>query len=360
MKLISGLITLFVVIFSFFNTSYAADVESKDKGMNNKVIYFAGGCFWGVEEFFSRVDGVVDVKSGYANGTKKDPSYKDVVSGRYGFAETVEVIYDSKVVSLDDLISYYFKIIDPTSKNKQGNDIGIQYRTGIYFTNEQDKDVIDTALKDLQKSYKEPIQVEEGPLQNFYMAEDYHQDYLKKNKNGYCHVNFDVLDEIKKEKEALEKKQEDKNSKSYQKMSKEEALKTLTKEQYEVTQNAATERPFTNKYYNFFEKGIYVDVVSREPLFLSKDKFETDCGWPAFSKPINEDSVVESKDFSYGMIRTEVKSKDGNSHLGHVFDDGPKELGSLRYCINSASLLFIPYSKMKEEGYGEYMHLLDE
>lgn len=356
MKLILTLITFFLVIFSLFNPIYAQ--ESKDKEMDNKVIYFAGGCFWGVEEFFSRINGIVDVKSGYANGTIKNPSYRDVISGKYGFAETVEVVYDSTVVSLDDLINYYFKIIDPISKNKQGNDIGVQYRTGIYFVNDQDKDIINRALKDLQKSYKEPIQIEEGLLQNFYMAEDYHQDYLKKNKNGYCHVNFDVLNEIKKEKEALENKKESSNS--YQKMSKEDALKNLTKEQYEVTQNAATERPFTNKYYNFFEKGIYVDVVSREPLFLSKDKFETDCGWPAFSKPINEDNIVESKDFSYGMIRTEVKSKNANSHLGHVFNDGPKELGSLRYCINSASLLFIPYSKMKEEGYGEYMHLLDD
>lgn len=311
-----------------------------------KKIYLAGGCFWGVEEYMQRIYGVYDAVSGYANGKVNNPSYKTVSSGKSGYAETVEVTYDSKKIKLEDLLNHYFKIIDPTSLNKQGNDRGSQYRTGIYYVDDSDKEVIDKVMNFQAKKYSEKIVVENMKLKNFTVAEDYHQDYLRKNPNGYCHIDLSKAGEVVID------------PAKYPKPSDDDLKRKLTDIQYRVTQKNETESSFSNEYWDNKEKGIYVDVATGEPLFSSSDKFDSGCGWPSFSKPIAKDVVTYREDKSYNMNRTEVRSRSGDSHLGHVFNDGPKELGGLRFCINSASIKFIPLKDMEDRGYGYLKHLV--
>ena len=313
---------------------------------NIKEIYLAGGCFWGVEAYMKKIYGVTNAVSGYANGNTENPKYEDVVYRNTGHAETVQVTYDANKINLSTLLKYYFKIIDPTTLNQQGNDRGSQYRTGIYFSNEEDKKIIEEELKELQKKYTQKIVVECEKLKNFFVAEDYHQDYLKKNPNGYCHIDLSKANEI-----IIDKNR-------YPKLTEEELRKKLTTEQYNITQNANTEMSFSNEYWNFFKDGIYVDVTTGEPLFSSKDKYNSMCGWPSFTKPITPDVVTYNEDKSFNMVRTEVKSRSGEAHLGHVFKDGPKDKGGLRFCINSASINFIPLSEMETTGYGYLIPLV--
>ena len=311
-------------------------MESKQE---QRIIYLAGGCFWGLEAYMERIQGVTDAVSGYANGKGDTTSYQLLHATDH--AETVKVTYDPNKISLDKLLQYYFRVIDPTSINKQGNDRGRQYRTGIYYQNEQDKAVIEAALKTLQSKYQAPIQIEVEPLKNYVEAEEYHQDYLKKNPNGYCHID------IKKADEPLI------DDKKYPKPSDAELKQKLTALQYDVTQGKHTERSFSNEYWDNFAPGIYVDITTGEPLFSSKDKFESGCGWPSFTKPIAAEVAEYQKDNSFNMTRIEVLSRSGHAHLGHVFDDGPRDKGGLRYCINSASIKFIPLDEMEKQGYGD-------
>ncbi|MCL1934607.1 MAG: peptide-methionine (R)-S-oxide reductase MsrB [Candidatus Azobacteroides sp.] len=313
-------------------------------------IYFAGGCFWGVEEYFSRISGVQAVTVGYANGTSKNPTYEEVCSGKTGHAETVHIQYDPKMISLKTLAEQFFKIINPTSVNRQGNDIGSQYRTGMYYVTDEDKTVLSSVMINEQKKYGKPLAVELMPLKNYSLAETYHQDYLKKNPGGYCHIDFCSLKDIQTNGLIDPSK--------YSKPSDAELKKTLTPEEYNVTQKAETERAFSGKYWNYKEAGIYVDAVTGEPLFSSADKFDSGCGWPSFTKPIDPAVIIENEDDSYGMERIEVRSRVGDSHLGHVFDDGPKDKGGLRYCINSAAIRFIPYEEMDKQKYGELKFLV--
>lgn len=311
-------------------------MESKQE---QRIIYLAGGCFWGLEAYMERIQGVTDAVSGYANGKGDTTNYQLLHATDH--AETVKVTYDPNKISLDKLLQYYFRVIDPTSINKQGNDRGRQYRTGIYYQNEQDKAVIEAALKTLQSKYQEPIQIEVEPLKNYVEAEEYHQDYLKKNPNGYCHID------IKKADEPLI------DDKKYPKPSDTELKQKLTALQYDVTQGKHTERSFSNEYWDNFAPGIYVDITTGEPLFSSKDKFESGCGWPSFTKPIAAEVAEYQRDNSFNMTRIEVLSRSGHAHLGHVFDDGPRDKGGLRYCINSASIKFIPLDEMEKQGYGD-------
>ncbi len=311
-----------------------------------KEIYLAVGCFWGAEKYLENIKGVLYTEVGYANGNTENPTYEQVCHNNTGHAETVKVIYDDNQVSLSFILNLYYDVINPVSINRQGGDIGPQYRTGIYFVDLKDEEIIKNSISSLQQKYAQKIAIEVKPLLNYYKAEEYHQKYLDKNPNGYCHIG---KDKFEKAKEAVD------YSKKYSRKSREILEKNLTKLQYEVTQNNATEPPFQNEYFNEFKEGIYVDITTGEPLFVSSDKFESGCGWPSFSKPINEDVITKIMDKSYGMLRTEVRSKTGDSHLGHVFEDGPKDLGGLRYCINSASLKFIPKEKMEQEGYGKYI-----
>ena len=309
-------------------------------------IYFAGGCFWGVEEYFSRIPGVQGVTVGYANGTKEHPSYEDVCSGKTGHAETVHVRYDPNTVGLKTLAEQFFKIIDPFSVNRQGNDVGSQYRTGMYYVNEEDKPVLASVMADARERHGRPPAVELLPLRNYYLAEEEHQDYLRKNPGGYCHINFSSLTDIRTEKRGLV------DPGAYAKPSDAALQKTLTPEEYAVIRKAGTERAFSGKYHDKKEPGIYVDVATGEPLFSSADKFDSGSGWPSFTQPIDPAVVIEREDDSHGLRRTEVRSRVGESHLGHVFQDGPRDKGGLRYCINSLALRFVPYEEMEEQGYG--------
>ena len=310
-------------------------MESKQE---QRIIYLAGGCFWGLEAYMERIQGVTDAVSGYANGKGDTTNYQLLHATDH--AETVKVTYDPNKISLDKLLQYYFRVIDPTSINKQGNDRGRQYRTGIYYQDGADKAVIEQALAQLQTKYKKPVQIEVQPLKNYIVAEEYHQDYLKKNPNGYCHIDITKADEPMID------------EKDYPKPSDAELKAKLTPLQYSVTQNKHTERSFSNEYWDNFQPGIYVDVTTGEPVFSSNDKFESGCGWPSFTKPIAKEVVHYQTDNSFNMQRTEVLSRAGNAHLGHVFDDGPKDKGGLRYCINSASIKFIPLAEMEKAGYG--------
>ena len=344
---------------------------TKNKNMDIRTIYLAGGCFWGTEHFLGLVHGVQSTEVGYANSRVPNPSYREVCTGKTGAAETVKVEYDAAEVSLPFLLSLYYQTIDPTSLNKQGNDRGTQYRTGIYYTEPSQLPLIEKSLAELQAHYSKPLAIEVGPIENFYPAEEYHQDYLDKNPGGYCHINpglFKLAKEVRDttlmNKEAAQSVSQEMPAeapkKVYTKPSDAELRKKLTPLQYEVTQNAATERPYSNEYDREFRPGIYVDIVTGEPLFLSTDKYESGCGWPAFSKPISQDVVKGYRDLSHGMNRIEVRSANGDSHLGHVFNDGPADKGGLRYCINSASLKFIPLADMQKEGYGELIPLVKE
>ena len=328
---------------------------SGEEGMymdtTENVIYLAGGCFWGMEQLMQSIPGVIDAQSGYANGTcEEDADYQTVCKGNTGFRETIRVEYDPEQVSLDALLLAYFYVIDPTVENRQGNDVGSQYQTGVYYTNESAKETVER-IAEIERGRREKFFVEIGPLKNYYPAEEYHQDYLEKNPNGYCHIP-------KAEMELFSRLRIDPGD--YQKPAAESIRDKLTEEQYRVTQENGTERPFSNEFWAQLEKGIYVDIVTGEPLFSSTDKYESGCGWPAFTKPIEEPAVVELEDLSHGMRRTEVRSRAGDSHLGHVFTGDPESPNGVRYCINSTSLRFVPYAKMKAEGYGYLLYLFEE
>lgn len=309
-------------------------------------IYLAGGCFWGLEEYFSRISGVLQTSVGYANGQVETTNYQLIKETDH--AETVQVVYDEKEVSLREILLYYFRVIDPLSVNQQGNDRGRQYRTGIYYLEEADLPTINTVVREQELLIGRKIAVEVEKLRHYILAEDYHQDYLKKNPGGYCHI--DVRDAEKPLIDAA----------NYEKPSQAVLREQLSEESYRVTQEAATEAPFSNAYDQTFEEGIYVDITTGEPLFFAKDKFASGCGWPSFSRPISKELIHYYQDLSHGMERIEVRSRSGNAHLGHVFTDGPRELGGLRYCINSASLRFIAKDEMEEAGYGYLLPYLNK
>lgn len=329
------------------NTNHAEIKQEGNFTESKPVIYLAGGCFWGMEHLMQSLPGVINAVSGYANGSgKEDAFYEKVLTKTTGFKETVQVEYDPKRISLEAILYAYFYVIDPTVKNRQGNDVGPQYQTGIYYSDENSKEVVER-IAALEKDRQAAFHVEIGPLINFYPAEEYHQDYLIKNPTGYCHIS-------PREIQVLSKLRIDPG---HYPRPKEDILRNkLTEEQFQVTQRSGTEAPFTNEFWNHFEEGIYVDIVTGEPLFSSLDKFESSCGWPAFSKPLEEPTVRNYLDTSHGMKRIEVRSRTGDSHLGHVFTGESESPNGIRYCINSAALRFIPRDKMEAEGYG---YLLD-
>jgi peptide methionine sulfoxide reductase msrA/msrB len=258
----------------------------------------------------------------------------------------VKVTFDDDLIKLPELLELFYLVIDPSSLNRQGNDVGEQYRTGIYYEDASEAETVLESLNSLSKKVDKPLMIEESLIKNFYTAEEYHQKYLEKNPGGYCHIGKKYFDIAKSYKRVEKNKSQD-------------LKERLSPLQYEVTQNAGTEPPFKNEYFNNFEPGIYVDIVDGTPLFASSDKFESGCGWPSFSKPIDQKLLYELDDNSYGRQRTEVRAKKSSSHLGHVFPDGPKDLGGLRYCINSASLKFIPLNEMEKAGYGELFLILN-
>ena len=329
-------------------------------------IWLAGGCFWGLEAYLDKLSGVVYTNVGYANGATENPSYEQVCHNNTGHAETVYVRYDPRRIDLATLLTYFFKVVDPTSINRQGNDWGSQYRSGIYYKDPADKAIIDQVIAQEQKKLSSAIVTEVLPLRNYYVAEEYHQKYLEKNPHGYCHIDLSRLanDPGAKGHEPINIVPVSRTGKpgraleTYAKPNEKEIKEKLTDTQYRVTQSCGTEPPFANAYWDNHEKGLYVDVVTGEPLFSSRDKYDSGTGWPSFTKPINAAAVTTKEDRSHFMERTEVRSRHGDSHLGHIFPDGPQDRGGQRYCMNSASLRFIPLDKMAEEGYGEFIDLV--
>jgi len=317
------------------------------KDSRYKEIYLAGGCFWGVQAYFDNIIGVEYTSVGYANGESEETDYYSIK--KTGHTETVYVVYDPDKIMLEELLGYFYGIIEPTSLNRQGNDAGTQYRTGIYYTEQEDKEIIDSVTQKEQAKYSAKIVTEIEPLKNYVLAEDYHQDYLDKNPGGYCHID---LTRIPREKPIV-------FFADYPKPPLDEIKEKLTDLQYSITQEDATESSFANEYWDNKQEGIYVDIVTGEPLFLSLDKYDSGTGWPSFTKPIQWDVINYHTDDTFGIKRIEVRSRSGDSHLGHLFYDGPVEEGGLRYCINSGSLNFIALEEMEEYGYGKFIVLFE-
>ena len=314
-----------------------------DDNKHRASIYLAGGCFWGMQAYFDKLIGIEDSCVGYANGICKDTTYQSVASTDH--AETLLLIFDETKISLKEILLHYFSVIEPESINKQGGDIGRQYRTAVFYDNEdQLKDI--EAVFDLQRKKFPHLAVLLEPLNNFCKAGDYHQNYLQKNPEGYCHIKTQPHSTSLLFGEVMVPTDAD--------------LKAdLDNTAYKVEVEAKTEAPWSSPLNNVNEAGIYVDKATGVPLFASQDKFESGCGWPSFTKPILTDAVSYNQDLSFNMMRTEVTTKEGDFHLGHVFSDGPVDKGGKRYCINGAALRFIPLQDMESRGYGAYKILVE-
>ncbi|WP_010198432.1 peptide-methionine (S)-S-oxide reductase MsrA [Bacillus sp. m3-13] len=325
---------------------------------------FAGGCFWCMEPPFEKLPGVYEVVSGYTGGNVENPAYNEVTTGETGHVEAVIVSYNPDVINYETLLDVFWRQVDPTDDKGQFVDRGTPYQSGIFYHNEEQKQLAEQSKEDLNASgrFDQPIVTEITPAETFYIAEDYHQDYYIKNPVRYDFYRDnsgrdDFLDEAWGDDRNITPQVEDDGT-TLLHLSKDELRSVLTAEQYYVTQEDGTEEPFNNEYWDFEGEGIYVDLISGEALFSSTDKYDSGTGWPSFTKPLVPENIVELEDQSFFSVRTEIRSKLGNAHLGHVFDDGPDPTG-LRYCMNSAALRFVPKEQLEAEGYGEFLELFE-